>query len=139
MTDSRPSGATPDQARLIHALLTLGAVVTLAVLGMVKQVLGGEPLLPDAPWFFRVIPFLVLLLTLASIAALRSSVPARRDASHSEWEQAYVGHMLFRSFMAEGTAIVGAVCWFLIGDPLILIGVTGPALLMLLVSRPRSD
>lgn len=113
-----------------------GIVLIVIVFTLVRQVaeIAFDPALVPV---FRIVTAAVLVGALFTAGLLWSRIPALRDwPDQAAWWREQAGRAVVVWALAEGAAMMGGVVWFLTGDPLILVGVTGAALAMLVMYRP---
>ncbi len=86
---------------------------------------------------FRVVAALELGLAVVVAQVMKTRI-ARLDPSgdRDAWWMSHAGRVLIVWAMIEGSAVLGAVFWFLTGDGVILAGVSAVALALLVMNRP---
>ena len=125
-------------ARLRHAALIAGVIVTLAALTIARQLteFAGLPL-PLAA--LRLVAFATAVALLVVTRVLRMRLPSPEgEKDLTAWWGKHGRQVLVLWALAEGAATIGGVLWFLSGDAVALTVATGVGLLLLLTGRPAS-
>ena len=125
-------------ARVLHAALVAGVVLTLAALTLARPLTAFEGVpLPLAT--LRLVAFATAVVLLGVSRVLRMRLPASDgEKGLPGWWEAHGRQVLVLWALAEGTATIGAVLWFLSGDAVVLAIASGVGLLLLLTWRPAS-
>ncbi len=122
--------------RLVHGSLVGGVAVIMTALAFVREV-AAPAARPDLLPVFRAVAFAELAVAIVVARVLWARIPSRaRATDEAAWWRDAAGPAVVVWSLAEGSALLGGVLWFLTGDPWILIGVTGVALAILVASRP---
>lgn len=135
MTQSNQPVMSQRLARVLHSALVGSVVVLTAMFAFVRSVVGvvleGGPV--DA---IRYVGLGLLLVAGIVIFKLRARIPAYHpEQAPDAWWAANGQRVLLPWMVAEGTATVGGVFWFLTGDIVPLV-VLGAAALLLVRLRP---
>jgi len=124
-------------AQIVHTAMVVGVLAVALAFGFVRQVAPVEPL--SATPVLRLFAFAEVVGVLVIWRLLRAGMhPLGRGGDEDAWWQANGPRALVIWALADGSATVGAVFWYLTGDASILVGVLGVSLLVLLVNRPAT-
>jgi hypothetical protein len=122
-------------AQIVHTAMVGGVVAIALAFGFVREVAPAEPL--SIVWVLRLVAFAEVVGVLVIWRVLRAGMqPLRSHGDEDAWWQVNGPRALVIWALADGSATVGAVFWYLTGDASILLGVLGVSLLVLLVNRP---
>ena len=122
-------------ARVLHAALFGGVFVISIALTIARSAVDIE-LVGAAATAIRYVGLSLLLATGIVIFKIRARLPIhQRDNDPDAWWAAHGMRVLVLWVLAEGTATMGAVFWFLTGDVAMLV-VLGVSVLLLLRLRP---
>ena len=128
--------ATPPTApRVLHAALTLSAILIVGVLVVVSRI--SPPAVPNLTNVLRVAAG-VEILTMAVLMKLVTAQlePLRAGEDAGAWWAAQAPRAIVVWALAEATAALAGVFWFLTRDPLLLMALGAFALGALVWTRP---
>ena len=115
--------------------MVAGVVAIALAFGFVREVAPPDPL--NIVLVLRLVAFAEVVGMLVLWRVLRGGMqPLRGGRDEDAWWQVNGPRAFVVWALAEGSATVGAVFWYLTGDALILVGVLGVSLLVLVVNRP---
>ena len=139
---TEPSSATQPlsarTAQILHSAMVAGVVVIAIVFGMLGRL---APLghLEELVTLFRFVAVAELAMAAVVMRLMRARLePLRRGGEPDAWWGRFGSRAILIWALAEGSAVFGAVLWFLTGDVVLLAGVTGIALILLVMHRPRT-
>ena len=122
-------------ARVLHAAL-FGGVFMISIALTIARTAVDMELVGAAATAIRYVGLGLLLATGIVIFKIRARLPIhQRDNDPDAWWAAHGMRVLVLWVLAEGTATMGAVFWFLTGDVAMLV-VLGVSVLLLLRLRP---
>jgi len=124
-------------AALLHLVIVVGAIVTVAILAMLSTTGIVEPI-PEIPLTVVRAAGLVLLVSGFTVAGMLSGrIPPRQtDQDELAWWQANAQKAVVTWAAGEGLAVVGGVLFLLTADVVVLAGLGGGGLLIILLNRP---
>lgn len=136
MPEVSPPKAPDRVFTILNTMLIVGVVITLVVLAVVRSVVPFDPMGDLVP-IFRAAGLCLLVAGYLLIRMVRGGIPPLRvDADRTSWWAEYGRRALTLWVLAEGIAMVGGVFWFLTGDVVLLVVVSGVALALLVMNRP---
>jgi len=117
-------------AKVLHTALMGGVLVIAAVLAFVRTLVDVE-LEGSALMAIRYAGLGLLFVAGIVIFKLRARIPTHQpDQERDAWWAAHGQLVLVQWMLAEGTATVGAVLWFLTGDVVPLVVLAAAAVLL---------
>ena len=123
-------------AVVIHTAMVAGVVMIVSTFGLLRQVSQLHPL-DQLLWILRLIALVNVVGVVLLVRVFRSQLSPLADAGDEDtWWRVHAMPVLFIWALAEGASVLGAVFWFLTGDPLILVGVSAFCLAVLVTNRP---
>ena len=121
---------------ILHRTLVFGVALTVVVLGVVRTRVALDPPADLTP-LIRLMALVLLVGGYLAMRVVRARItPFGAGTDRSTWWVQESGKVVLVWAIAEGVAMTGAICWFLTGDLVILIGVVGAALAVLVMNRP---
>lgn len=126
---------TPNIPRILHAALTVGAIVTLVAFVLVSRVAPAPA--ADLTTVLRAAAgaeILTMVVLMKLVAGRVEPLGMGEDAD--AWWRTQAPRAIVLWALAEGSAALGAVFWFLSRDQLLLVALGGFGLGALLWLRP---
>lgn len=129
--------STPERVfPMLHRILVFGVALTVVVLGVVRTTVSLDPPADLTP-LLRLAALALLVGGYVMMRVVRARItPLGAGADRRSWWVQESGKIVLVWAIAEGIAMTGAICWFLTGDLVMLIGVVGAALAVLVMNRP---
>lgn len=136
-TPPRPAQIRVGQARILHGVLAGGVVLVGVVLGVARQVTPVPPLQGSIHTMLALAAVAVGVTGAVAIMALRRTVPEPHSGERFEaWWGRGGSHVVILWVLAEGLGVIGAVFWFVTGDPAFYAVMGAVSLVLLVVFRP---
>ncbi|HLB35185.1 MAG TPA: hypothetical protein VJL31_01300 [Gemmatimonadales bacterium] len=125
----------PSTARVLHAALTLSAMLILGVLVVLSRL--SPPAAPQLTTVLRAAAGAEILTMAVLMKLVTAQVePLRTGEDPDAWWMAQAPRAIVLWALAEATAAIGGVFWFLTRDLLLLIALGGFGLGALIWMRP---
>jgi hypothetical protein len=136
MAGQPPSALNERSARIVFLALLAGTSGIVLVLGTLRGVIApntGESLVP----MVRAVAFAVLVGNVLVTQVLRRRIPpCEPSVDRDAWWSAHGANARVLWAMADGSAALGAVLWFIAGDPVAFAGLAGFGVIALVANRP---
>lgn len=134
MATSTDSNALPRVARIIHAAIALGVLLLFGIFWVLGPS-GGAGQTPFPPGLARILAGGVALVgLLGSVFGRRRLRPPATRGPVGFWQENLSASILIWA-LAEMPGVVGAVLWFLSGDP-VLLALGAWSILLLVLNAP---
>jgi hypothetical protein len=126
----------PTTPRVLHAALTLSAILIVGVLVLVSRL--SPPAAPDLGTVLRVAAGAEILTVAVLMKLVTAQIePLRAGEDAGSWWTAQAPRAIVCWALAEASAALGGVFWFLTRDPLVLLALGAFGVGALLWTRPE--